>query len=74
MKKAKEWKETSMSLLQALYKVSLVVDRNIPLPMLSNLEKSIKGLKKLPEYGINHLIQLIEANIYTRITGEQAQL
>ena len=72
-KRTKEWQETCMSLLQTLNKVSLVVDSNMPLPVLGCLEKIIVGLKRLPEYGIAPLIQLIEANIYTRITGEKVQ-
>ena len=60
-----------MSLLQALNKVALVVDRNVTLPMLKNLEKCIVELKKIREYGIAPLINLIEANIYTRMTGDK---
>lgn len=33
--------------------------------MLKSLEQCVMKLKKLPEYGIMPLIEMIEANIYT---------
>lgn len=69
-KSNKEWKETSLGVLQVLNKVSLVLDSNTPTTMLGVLGRCVVSLKKIPEYGISPLIRMIEGNIYSRISGE----
>lgn len=64
-KKNKEGiKSCKTAVLHVLNKISLVVDQYVPFMMLKSLEQCIIKLKKMPEYGVKPVIEMIEANIY----------
>ena len=71
MSSLKKWKDTSLAILNIVSKVSLVIDRNIPNSVLDLLAKCIAKLKGSREYGINPIINMVEANIYTNVSGHQ---
>lgn len=65
----RKWKDTNLAVLHAINKVSLVIDRNIPSATLELLEKCVVKLKCSDEYGVRPIINMIEANIYTNVSG-----
>ena len=63
------WKDTNMAVVDTLLKTSYVIDQYIPQRMLQNLEKCVITLKSSPEYGLGPIVNMIEANIYTNVSG-----
>ena len=74
LKDKEKIKSCLTGVLQVLSKISLAIDSYIPVIMLKSLEECIIKLKKMPEYGIKPVIEMIEANIYTNAVDKNTKL
>ena len=58
-----------MLCLQVVNKVALVLDKFTNESVMSLLKMIVQGARKLPNYGMNSILDLIEANIYQKVYG-----
>jgi hypothetical protein len=56
-----------MLCLQVVNKISLVLDQFASEGVMSNLKKIIEGSRRLPNYGMNSILDMIEGNIYRAV-------
>jgi hypothetical protein len=62
--------QTLMLTLQVLNKVSLVLDQFASAPLLANLKAVVEGARRLPNFGMGAVLDLIESNIYRKVYSE----
>lgn len=57
-----------MPCIQVLNKVVLSIDKYLPDMMLINLKDCVQKLKKIDIYGMRPLVEMVEANIFSKIS------
>jgi hypothetical protein len=62
-----------MLTLQVLNKISLIIDQYITDSIMNNLKMAIEGGRKLPNYGMSSVLDMIESNIYQRVYMQNRQ-
>ena len=60
-----------MLVLQVLNKASLIVDEHLPQLTVATFSRALQTARKLPNYGLGSVVEMVEGNLVSRVYGEQ---